>query len=807
MPRSWLLTLLLITGQASTAMAQPEVDSMRLSRKLELAGTPVLRIRALLDLAYFNLYKPASTKTDFEKAGTMIDEALQLTREKKMRILENDALVLLGCKQIRMLDSLASANTFMEVIRYYQTTGNIDKEAETWYRYGLRFFIQNYFTFRPYSFPSLHSKYADEVISAFQKASVLARKARNRHLQLLVSTTLAYTKLSHRSLTDFEAETRNALSLTKYSDTVKKHELLHMLMYANFHRGVNDSTLYFALESLKEAERSGHESDQGFINVYLGTIYNNKGKYKEAVASFEKYYYLCEKYKKPYDPTYLRFYAAVLERLGRTDEAAQFVGKLDINNRFYKQQHKTELLQARGLIYKQLKRWDESEFNYLQVLKLKENGSPQELMVLYINLGELYVRSGKYDKARFYLEKALKVTNSPTQLLNLKAVRKYLFHADTAQGKYTSAINHLLAFSRLSDSLDKQNSRKIVDELMIKYQTVKKENEIQQLTDQVNMHRYDSIAKEKDLLLLNSRISLQQSETDRTQKDIQIRNQDIVLLTKENQVQLSQLGKANTSRIIVIAGSMLLLIITGLLYHQYKTRKKASNIIRQKNETLKQLVDEKELLVKEIHHRVKNNLQMVVSLLESQSAYLKDDALLAIQDSQHRIHMMSALHQNLYQENNPATIYMDTYIPQMISYLRNSFNVGDSIRFNVHVSAVKLNVSQAVPIGLMLNEAVTNAIKYAFPAGIVSQPCIDISLQPTENGELEFVIADNGVGLPPDMDIAAGKGLGLKLIRGLAEDDMEGTLTVGSENGTRISIRFIPVETIALNSTDKRTSV
>ena len=127
------------------------------------------------------------------------------------------------------------------------------------------------------------------------------------------------------------------------------------------------------------------------------------------------------------------------------------------------------------------------------------------------------------------------------------------------------------------------------------------------------------------------------------------------------------------------------------------------------------LLKDKEWLIKEVHHRVKNNLQMVISLLNSQSIYLNDEAaVVAIQESQRRMHAMSLIHQKLYQSENVGVIDMRAYINEFISYLKDIFETGSSIRFEQDVDPIKLDVGQAVPVGLILNEVITNSIKYAF---------------------------------------------------------------------------------------------
>ena len=146
-------------------------------------------------------------------------------------------------------------------------------------------------------------------------------------------------------------------------------------------------------------------------------------------------------------------------------------------------------------------------------------------------------------------------------------------------------------------------------------------------------------------------------------------------------------------------------------------KEESNSLINRKNDQLQLLLIEKDWLLKEVHHRVKNNLHTVFCLLESQAKYLADDALKAVEVSQHRIYAMSLIHQKLYQSEDIKTVDMSTYLLEFIGYLIESFDTGNYIRFESDFESVTLNIAQAIPVALIINEAVTNAIKYAFPAG------------------------------------------------------------------------------------------
>jgi two-component sensor histidine kinase len=200
-------------------------------------------------------------------------------------------------------------------------------------------------------------------------------------------------------------------------------------------------------------------------------------------------------------------------------------------------------------------------------------------------------------------------------------------------------------------------------------------------------------------------------------------------------------------------------------------------------------VQEKEWLLKEIPHRVKNNLHTVVSLLESQTAYLDNEALHAVRESRNRVYAMSLIHQKLYQTDNMGSIDLSVYLPELVSNLRDCFDTDQRIDFDIQVIPYEIEVAQAVPLGLILNEAITNCIKYAFTAKHHNR--ILISMEELDNNYLQLVIADNGKGLPDGFNSKPKRSLGMRLMHGLT-GDINGTFDITSDNGTRITITFPP---------------
>lgn len=179
---------------------------------------------------------------------------------------------------------------------------------------------------------------------------------------------------------------------------------------------------------------------------------------------------------------------------------------------------------------------------------------------------------------------------------------------------------------------------------------------------------------------------------------------------------------------------------------------------------------------------------MVMGLLGTQSEYLKtEEAINAMTESQHRVQVMSLIHRKLYQSDNLSAINMAHYIHDLVNYLRDSYDIRQSIHFNLQVDPVELDLTYCVPLGLMLNEAITNSIKYAFPGD--RNGAIKISFTRILDDQLLLTIKDNGVGFPPNFDINHSGSLGMKLMKGLSED-IDGEFSINGHNGTEIMLTF-----------------
>ncbi|MDO1449696.1 DUF6377 domain-containing protein [Rhodocytophaga aerolata] len=499
-----------------------------------------------------------------------------------------------------------------------------------------------------------------------------------------------------------------------------------------------DSAYAYAKKLQETAVAANDSSQMAYAGMKLGFVLLSSGMFKEAFdwLSNISTHHLAHDQKAEYYTLLARCYYDLA----------------DYNqDKFYSPHYTT---QANGYIDSALVLFPEHSFNHRYYRGLQ------------------YIRNFEFDTASHYLAQLLDQTDLSLHQLAMTAAT--LSDVYSRKGANDTAI-YLLSRAAIAD-----------------IQSSTKEN-------QAIFHLATLLYKEGDFK--NASRFIQKAADDAhfygsRQRKLQL-SEILPLIEAKKLTQLEGEKRSIITYAIVITLSFVLLTgLTVIIVKQVKKLKSQQKVIRKKNRTLQQiltekedLLAEKEWLLKEIHHRVKNNLHMVTSLLESQSAYLEDNALSAIRDSQHRVFAMSLIHQKLYQSEKVASIDMSVYLHELVQYLQDSFDTNQHIRFQFHLEPIELNVSQAVPIGLILNEAITNAVKHAFPPA--TDGIITVEMTETEEHEFLLSVADNGIGYPADFHLQKANSLGIKLMKGLSEDiGAQFKIKSHPDDGTRVSIVF-----------------
>lgn len=681
--------------------------------------------RLLAELSAYYLSRPGNIKGDLDSAFYFMKQGEAVAKAGRWPVWQGEFFRLMGKYYTCTGNMAAAGNSFAQAEKVAEASGDQPGMALTW---------ENRAQYTPFGHP--------DKLSYLQKSLALYRKLQLREKEIEVLSEIVSVHFrSDFAAAEKELEQMLAIeSAIGYKHSIYTHDVLAFLTQV---KGSVITAFHHTDMALKCVQATGDTVLYPFVYMRRGAIYGLLKKNAEAIDAF--YMVINQRYRLPYIFWYKNFLSLV-SFLGYLDRATEALVLIDSVTREFPPVTMFDKMQVtllRGQCYQQLHRIKEADEQITAFAAMADKFPPEHAYVdlpgSYLSIANFYLSIKQPDKAYLFLAKASRSPHMKNSVANMANLSLLEFRLDTMGGKYQSALKHYIDYKRYDDSMSSLSQRKQMDELVVKYATEKKEK-------------------------------------------------DIVLLRQQGKLQQAQIKQGNLVRNVTLAGIVLLLIITGLLYNRYRLKQRSSQQVQLKNQALQHLLDEKEWLVKEIHHRVKNNLQTIVSLLESQSAYVKDDALLVLQDSQNRVYAMSLIHQKLYQSDNMTAINMVTYVPELIAHLKDSFKAGEVIAFSLDIAPVEMDVTQAIPLGLILNEAITNAIKYAFSESMTPKQ-IHISVRQLSENKMEMTIQDNGRGLPPDFDASRSNSLGMRLMRGLTED-IEGVFTLTSNNGTRISVLF-----------------
>jgi two-component sensor histidine kinase len=608
----------------------------------------------------------------------------------------------------------------------------------------------------------------EECIQIYQEAWGLLQQTGDQHGALHQRLKIANLDLNSGQLNDAETQLKEILRDCKLHKSPILYEVYELLTGLYKTKGDWPNQLLNGLEMIKNAEIFCPKPSLWNYYYYLGGFYSDAGMHEEAQRYLKKAVEINARYTDGthyYDPLKSLIDELLLEN--RSREALDYCQKSIIAHPAKTKMAETYYSMSTGDCHLALHEIGKAESAYLSAFRnytiLSQKFRKTNYFLysfIYGRLGKLYFAKKQYQIATSVLNKLDSIPPriiKPAQQSSLQLLR---FKVDSAIGNYPSAIAHYQLYKKINDSLLTVNKIRQIVEMQVKYETAEKEHSLS-------------------------------------------------FLQSEGKIQHSELKALNLQRNVIIGTVALLMIIACLLYsnnrvkqwknHQLKAQQQKINrqnlalqgLVVEKDKLITdkdRLLNEKDWLLKEVHHRVKNNLQIIMSLLNTQSRYLQEgSALDAIRESQNRVQSISIIHQKLYTEGNFSSIEMRSYIADLVLHLRNCYNdQTKNVSFEYDTDQIRMEVSHAIPVGLILNEAVTNAIKYAFPG---RQGTVRVTLKKDASDIIVLTVSDNGIGLPATYDITKQRSLGLQMIRVLSRQ-LSGTMNIRRSPGVTIGVFF-----------------
>jgi two-component sensor histidine kinase len=615
-------------------------------------------------------------------------------------------------------------------------------------------------------------------------------------------------ELSRRYINFLEEMHRQYPDIPKGSLSVEQIKAAHYNELA-WNTANTDSELAFRqLDTAEQYARSvGFEAALWQTELGRGHAYQVIGDYENALVPLRKIY---DHFSDPFDSAWV---ASVLYQigicqleLGRLEESIEsFAQTAELDEALGRNVYAYNML---GKAYRKARLYERSESAYQKAyrhwqekgdqdgqsralmnlgnLKMEtgERDRAKELFVRSVqldagnefalgysteNLGNWYLEAGQYDSAHHFILRSYQIRKTFDNPKELAQVEHKLARVYMAKGQYPPALPLLQsAYKTVSGQGEQEKIRDLAFDLSRWYEA---QGNYRQALQYKNAYL---AAKDS---LLNERIA--QAVADVSEKyESAEKERTIEQLNTQNRLQTNLLRARQRQLLLVSIGSVLLIGLLIGIFGLYRR-------IRQQNGLIHKNLREKEILLKEIHHRVKNNLQMIASLLRIQSRNIVDEkAREAIREGTSRVRSMALIHEDLYKENDLSGVLMPEYLGKLAKDIFGIYNIAPGrIRLQTDIEPLRLDVDTVIPIGLIVNELLTNALKHAFAE---DQPGI-ISLSLREQDEkLLLEVCDNGRGFA---NLPADGSFGLSMIETFGEK-LEGELKILEQNGTCVRLQI-----------------
>ncbi|HMP99545.1 MAG TPA: histidine kinase dimerization/phosphoacceptor domain -containing protein, partial [Cyclobacteriaceae bacterium] len=483
-----------------------------------------------------------------------------------------------------------------------------------------------------------------------------------------------------------------------------------------------------------------------------------------------------------------------------------------------KEQNIWKIYNNLGIIYRRTKRYNDAISTYRKAIKILDvNSNDRRLTNLYINIANAYSSLKQYDSVAHYFNKVLSFTDFYQDKYNSYYAYNGLGILSFEENRLADAKRYFRPVA-LDTSIEDDNLKITAFGYLGAISTIEKNfgeaeryfNEAMKFNDEerfpdqakgfygqlvafyeakldfktalIYLKKYNELNDE----LLNNEVIDRTAEWEERYKT-QEKEKEIMALRFTNQQAALLAEQRNNERNIFIVSTFFLALLAVVIGFLYQSRKRANQLLTQKNEVVQKTLKEKELLMKEIHHRVKNNLQVVSSLLNMQTYFIADQqASAAVMESKNRVYAMSLIHQSLYQTDDVTEVNIAEYFEQLLANLESAYQDGTKdIEIQTDIQELAVDVDIAIPLGLIVNELVSNAYKHAFKNRTSGFIKIDFQLIA---GNYHLKVADDGEGNKGDK-LERKKSLGMVLIQDLSRK-LKAELRIETLHGVSTSMIF-----------------
>ncbi len=543
----------------------------------------------------------------------------------------------------------------------------------------------------------------------------------------------------------------------------------------------SSKALSYTSEALSLSQRLNYSYGEGYALHMMGYVYDYNYGFAQALDYYIQSLAIKEKNND------ISGVAATLTNIGVVhyfqddmDKALEYYQKaLDKRIDLKDSVAMTALFNNMAAVLRRKGQYEEALTLYQKAIAIREAIRDKKgLANSYSNLSTLYLVQSNYEAALNYEQKALELE---IELDNLRGIA----HSLGSMGNiYYQKKTYNLAYKALIEAIVFADSSQAYDVLQRVYYTLSELDSLQGRQTEALEH-YKKYIYYKEFIFKEEekkRISVLQTiyETEKKEHALEKNEKEKQLLLKENILQ----QQSTRFWILFSLASALLL---GLLWNQNRIRRQNYLLLKEKNHQIAQALAEKELLLKEIHHRVKNNLQIVSGLLHWQWQQSGNEEIKkTVAEGKNRLKSMAMIHQRLYSENNLKSIVLNDYVSELGQELLSSYGLNDSeIGLEIDIEPLVLDVDTMIPLGLILTELISNALKHAFPQ---QKGKIIVSIKKEPN-TLRLQISDNGIGLTSQSSTndKSSKSFGLQLVETLAQK-LDAQLDIKQDIGTCITL-------------------